>query len=975
MEPISTASMLAIAGKLVTTEVTKAAVAGIKRQLQPDEMAAVLAKAIESAQTAEAIHSPTSGLFHGFPPKAGQEFLEKFLRSGEVVKELQNDGKPDVEILVAAFTKVAEDRSEVTKYLHCLRPWMEAFVESYFQQIKGICFQVAKAQYLKQLARRVDDVKFVGIAVPPEEVEKQEVLAQIFVMPDVRQERSQNSHFQPFIPSGNEYMIVKDAKRNFGTIGIVQFPKQDLLLEAQKESLLRDRSAPRISAQKVINLVQNKAVVLGAPGSGKTVLLNYFALMLCNTAQSDPSQIGFKVEDDYLPMVVKIRDWISQPKMGLLEYFKEYAEKNLFTKELPRGFFEHWLDRGKALILLDGLDEVVDEAHRSKIVEQIESFLSLYQDSLVIITSRPAGYRNDFLKSEEFHHYTLEPFNDRQVATFVDHWYDSRLNKDLAQAKQQKANLQKVFVGNERIRLLSKNPLLLTIITLIHCYQADFPKQRHKLYEKAVETLVIHWDSGKWGGDRKVKLFEDTLRFLKFDDLLYVLKKLAYWIHTQGSTDEREGGTLIDKEELLGQLRKEIQTLKKCEAHEAKNEATRFIEFIQQRTGLLSEQGRDRYAFVHKTFQEYLTAEAIFDRSEVEDNTTIILDAFRDHLHDQHWREVLLLLVSKLKGMKAEKAIRKVLNAGSEYEQWLHQDLLFTGWCLTENPQNLTVVAEDLVGDILEQLVALVVDDSEQISGKIRGEVENIFNCFGQTTVEQDLWVKLQAQGDRIDRFRLIEFQAALGYEAESIDRLLDLLTDESFVVRSSAANALSKIGSATPRVVTALLGLLSDESFVVRSIAVDALILVENATPEVIKALLDLLTNKSSVLRSSAADAFGRLGHATPEVVKALLDSLTDESSIVRFSNADTLIKLGRVAPEIVKVLLDLLTDESSVRSSAADTLIKLGRVTPEVVKALLDLLTNESSFTRFSAADALVRLGSTTLEVVETLLNRPLA
>ena len=42
MEPFSTASVLAIAGKLVTAEVTKTAIAGIKRQLQPDEMAVVL---------------------------------------------------------------------------------------------------------------------------------------------------------------------------------------------------------------------------------------------------------------------------------------------------------------------------------------------------------------------------------------------------------------------------------------------------------------------------------------------------------------------------------------------------------------------------------------------------------------------------------------------------------------------------------------------------------------------------------------------------------------------------------------------------------------------------------------------------------------------------------------------------------------------------------------------------------------------
>ncbi len=55
---------------------------------------------------------------------------------------------------------------------------------------------------------------------------------------------------------------------------------------------MRDRSAPRIPAPKILNLSQKKAVVLGAPGSGKTMLVSYFALMLCETAQSDPTQIG-----------------------------------------------------------------------------------------------------------------------------------------------------------------------------------------------------------------------------------------------------------------------------------------------------------------------------------------------------------------------------------------------------------------------------------------------------------------------------------------------------------------------------------------------------------------------------------------------------------------------------------------------------------------------------------------------------------
>ena len=481
----------------------------------------------------------------------------------------------------------------------------------------------------------------------------------------------------------------------------------------------------------------------------------------------------------------------SGTKDGIAGVFEiDYAETSLACKKLPTGFFEYWLERGRALILLDGLDEVVDEAQRRKVAEQIETFLHQYQDNPAVITSRPAGYRWDFFNLDEFPHYTLESFDDKQVATFIDHWYDSRLKDDKAQADRRKADLQKAFARNERIRLLAKNPLLLTIITLIHRYQAELPRQRCKLYEKAVETLLTSWDSGK-----EIKLYSQVLLFLKSDDLLYILKKLAYWIHTQGSTGETEGGTLIDKDELIRWLRKEIQTLKKCEAHEAKGEAERFIDFIQRRTGLLNEQGRDRYAFVHKTFQEYLTAEEIFDRADVEDDTKIILAHFRQHLHDQHWREVLLLLVSKLKGKKAQKAIQAVLDAGSDYEQWLHRDLLFAGWCLTEDPPELSVVAQDFVGEILDRLVALEVEDVDRIGGKTRGEVEKILHCFGETTVEQEVWAKLQAQGDRIDRFRLLKFQASLGQETEVIDKLLSLIKDEDSEVRASSASLLGDLG------------------------------------------------------------------------------------------------------------------------------------------------------------------------------------
>ena len=790
MEPLSTFFGLT-ASRVAITKVFNALWDEANTLLNPDEMVSALQQAEVAADAAQ---PELGGLFRRIDRDGanGERKFLKFFQSGEVLKELQKPEKPNVNILVEAFKRSVSEHPEAEDYLSDLVPlWMETFVESYFEQTKGICFQVARAQYLKQLARRVGDVKFVGIAVPGEEVEKQEVLAQIFVMPDVREERSKGmTHdidYGCVIDSAPDDLPAEEYQR------LVSYVRQKDLQQEQKIWAMRDRSAPRIPAQKVINLAQKKAVILGAPGSGKTMLASYFALMLCETPQSDSTQIGLEADADYLPIVVRIRDWILSPGMGLLEYLRSNAKDSLACKELPTGFFEHWLDRGKALILLDGLDEVVDEAQRRNVAEQIETFLHQYKEkeNLAVITSRPAGYRRDLFKLEEFPHYTLESFDDKQMTTFIDHWYDSRIEGNKVQAERRKADLNKAFAKNDRIKLLAKNPLILTIITLIHRDRAVLPRQRYKLYEIAVETLVKSWEAVK-----DIDFYEQVLLFLKSDDLLYILKKLAYWIHTQGSTGETEGGTLIDKDELIRWLRKEIQTLKKCEAHEAKGEAERFIDFIRQRTGLLNEQGRDRYAFVHKTFQEYLTAEEIFDRADVEDDTEIILAHFRQHLHDQHWREVLLLLVSKLKGKKAQKAIQAVLDAGSEYERWLHRDLLFAGWCLTEDPPELS--AADWVGGILDRLVGLEVENSERIGSKIRSEVEKILHCFGETTVENMIWDKLQSQQDRIDAFWLVELEASLGHRQNAIYTLTSLLENQHSLFSLYAVKILIKLGEKT---------------------------------------------------------------------------------------------------------------------------------------------------------------------------------
>lgn len=66
-----------------------------------------------------------------------------------------------------------------------------------------------------------------------------------------------------------------------------------------------------------------------------------------------------------------------------------------------------------------------------------------------------------------------------------------------------------------------------------------------------------------------------------------------------------------------------------------------------------------------------------------------------------------------------------------------YRDLLFAGWCLTEDPPELTVVAQEWVGGILDRLVDLEVEDFDRIGWKIRYEVQKILHCLEETTLEK----------------------------------------------------------------------------------------------------------------------------------------------------------------------------------------------------------------------------------------------
>jgi HEAT repeat protein len=909
------------------------------KKLNPSDIQKAWICGIEAANK---IHE----LFYPCEQGLVENFLEKFF-TGAALQELQkpfnNQGMPQVEFLVAAFNAtVAENTRIQGRFIpDRLHNWLDVFARTYFEKTNYyLKFQVAKADYFKQVANWFDDVKFAGIAVEGQEIDKSEKLAQIFVMPDVVAD--ENIHFILDLSGELEFKVK--------------------IVNHLSPLLRESRSNSKFLASKLLSQSRsNKFVLLGAPGSGKTTLLSFFAVML---AQNYPEKLGWDAERDCLPILIKIRDFARLSDISLLDYARQFAEKTMSVKRLPEGFFEYWLADGRAMILLDGLDEVVEESKRYAVVQQIENFLGQYHQNLAIITSRPAGYKRDFFNSSEFEHYQLQLLDDAKVDEFINHWYDSRV-QDPAEAQRRKESIKKALADNDRIKLLARNPLLLTIIALIHRYQAVLPRARHKLYEKAVETLLKCWDANK-------KITEQSsFKCLDADDLRRLMEILAYWIHTQGSTDNPEGGTLISKDDLFEQLTQKIKTKKQVERFQAQKEAKRFVDFIQQRTGLLNEQGQDLYAFVHKTFQEYLCAQEIAYQADDEDNFEIILNHIRQHLHDSHWREVLLLLIAQQKPKKAAKAMRAILSANSEYEEWLHRDLFFAGSCLAENIKELKVVDSSLTVEILNKLVELEVSDEALVGDRVHSQVFQILCSMNETEFEVQTLQLLKAKG--VDENRLWRYQAALGEKEGAISFLLLRLEDGNEDVRGLAAFALKGLENASEAVIGALLLRLQDGDDSVRGLAAFVLGGLGNASEAVIGALLLSLEDGNNSVRGLAAEALGKLGNTSEAVISALLQCLEDGYQWVRREAAEALGRLGNASEAVISSLLLRLEDEDNpVRFFVASSLGRLENASEAVISALVLCLEDGEDFVRREAASALGKLGNASESVISPLLLR---
>jgi len=391
--------------------------------------------------------------------------------------------------------------------------------------------------------------------------------------------------------------------------------------------------------QPVLDLLQahDGLVILGDPGAGKTTFLKFLALRL---ARGEGRELGLEGRLPILLPLAAYANALQGQDVRLDDFIAGYF--NDIGSDLPVGeMLAEALQNGRALILLDGLDEVRELTLRNTVVERVTDFYAFHRQrkNKFVLTSRVVGYRQVRPAAEGLAESTLVDFDDAEIEDFVTRWtvaLERQAQGDTfvarRDAEQERRELLSAVQNNAGVRRLAANPLLLTILALMKRQGVTLPERRVQLYDQYVTTLLSTWNRARSLSGRAPGRDLDEIQTIR------ILAPLALWMH-----QTNPGVGLTKREDLhrkLGQLF--------AERGEADPEAAtrQFLGDVREHAALLLERGPEEYGFIHLTFEEYLAAVAVALLGQ--GDCRPIVDLLAAHIGEQAWREVSLLTVSYL---------------------------------------------------------------------------------------------------------------------------------------------------------------------------------------------------------------------------------------------------------------------------------------------------------------------------------------
>ncbi|CAO0837690.1 NACHT domain-containing protein OS=Streptomyces microflavus OX=1919 GN=G3I39_33260 PE=4 SV=1 [Streptomyces microflavus] len=416
-----------------------------------------------------------------------------------------------------------------------------------------------------------------------------------------------------------------------------------LSLEAQaQDRTVRHRGAAEPAAplpQRIDTLLTDRPRVLlrGEAGAGKTTLLWWLAAHAsARTLDDDLAPLNGLV-----PFVVPLRTL--RARGGTFPGPAELSgAAGLVVDAAPEGWASRVLESGRALLLVDGLDEVPPE-DREQAHDWLSQLLARYPETRCVATVRPLAVEPDWLRSEGFAELRLLPMRNEDIQAFVASWHRAaRLSEedDTDRLDALEQDLSRQFDQNPTLRDLARTPLLCAVICALHRRRDGFlPETRWSLYRSALEMLLGH-------RDRRRRIGDPEGIDLSVEEHTQLLQRIAVWLVREGQSEFTRG-------QALRQLGRALAGMERVSAQ---GSPAKILTHLLNRSGLLQERTDDTYQFIHRTFQDYLAAKEF-----IEDDH---LNELLGHADEEPWQDVILLAAGHCGRRELALLVRGLLDAG-----------------------------------------------------------------------------------------------------------------------------------------------------------------------------------------------------------------------------------------------------------------------------------------------------------------------
>ncbi len=315
----------------------------------------------------------------------------------------------------------------------------------------------------------------------------------------------------------------------------------------ERGKLKRETALAAISREE-----NKKLVILGAPGSGKSTLMNYLTLCLSGDrligehgAQVSVSQEQLRQYDwglsssNLWPVRVILREYAARG-LSQGDGLWEFVEAELSHPDIQLGAYapllKKRLQEKGGIILLDGLDEVDKGADvRQSLKKSIELFVRDFPRVRTLVTSRPYAY-GDGWELHDFKVTRLLSLSEEQIQFFIEQWYavmgthDPTLTSSNAKRFSESLVHQTKHISN--LREMAQRPLLLTMMVHIHRGREGgrLPERREELYRLSVKLLLDLWRRSKTIDGEETKTLVDELG-IDDERLETALAEVAYTAH------------------------------------------------------------------------------------------------------------------------------------------------------------------------------------------------------------------------------------------------------------------------------------------------------------------------------------------------------------------------------------------------------------------------------------------------------------